>query len=118
MSFYISQYVSEGIDILINFIPSATTFFIDTLEPVTPAIINGIFDSLDAKDVEVQMNAGIYYAKMINALLEKYPEANGLAQAIKELLFDKTTGFLHANVAYKLNTIITKNPMPETITEK
>lgn len=87
---------TEIIDAMVNLVPSAEIFIQGLIEPLNATNINGIFDSLDAElDVEVQMNAGIYLAKVADALLTKYPESTDFADDLCELIFDHSSDHLH-----------------------
>ena len=87
---------TEIIDAMVNLVPSAEVFIQGLVEPLNATNINGIFDSLDAElDVEVQMNAGIYLAKVADALLTKYPESADFADDLCELIFDHSSDHLH-----------------------
>ncbi|OQC13220.1 MAG: hypothetical protein BWX72_01724 [Firmicutes bacterium ADurb.Bin080] len=87
---------TEIIDAMVNLVPSAEVFIQGLVEPLNATNISGIFDSLDAElDVEVQMNAGIYLAKVADALLTKYPESADFADDLCELIFDHSSDHLH-----------------------
>jgi hypothetical protein len=87
---------AEVIDALVNFVPFAEDFIQGLAEPLNATNINGIIDAIDEElDVEVQMNAGIYLAKIADSLLTKYPEPSDFADDLCGLIFDHSSGHLH-----------------------
>lgn len=99
---------TEIIDALVTLVPEAEDFIQGLVEPLNATNINGILDSLDPEiDVQLQMNAGIYLAKIADALLTKYPgpteeepeepteEPANFADDLCELIFDYSSDHLH-----------------------
>lgn len=84
----------EGIGALVSAGPNAIDFLQNFTAVLNAENINGIFGALQEDiDVELQMNMGIYLAKIVDSLLTEYQAAADFAEELSSIIIDDMDGY-------------------------
>ncbi len=110
----------EGIGAIVSAGPNA----IDVIQELVPIFnaenVNGIYDSLQQENsLALQMNTGIYAAKVIDAVYAIYQTASDFSETLSTIILDDLSGFAQLRALEAVgNTFSEMLPVePVTITE-
>lgn len=113
------MHLSEILTAVTKTLPSTIDFIQTVLAPLNAETITGIYNSLNIEnDVEVQMNFGIYFAKIAENLLDEFATPTVFATKLNELIFDYSEDHIQFLLIGQIGDMVfDKIGEPEEITE-